>query len=170
MTRIALYPGSFDPLTLGHVEVIRTGAALCDRLIVAIGAHHGKTPLLALEERVELIGAACAALDLGQACRFEVVSFAGLVVDAAKAHRAHFILRGLRDGTDFDYEMQMAGMNLAMAPQISTIFLAASPPVRHITASLVRQIAMLGGDVSRFVAPQVADALRRAVARRGSQQ
>ncbi len=170
MTRAALYSGSFDPPTLGHLDVIRNGAALCDRLVVAIGAHHGKTSLLALEERVELLRDACAGLDLGRSCRFEVVSFAGLVVDAARAHGANFILRGLRDVTDFDYEVQMAGMNLAMAPDINTVFLAASPPVRHITATLVRQIAMLGGDVSAFVAPEVAHVLRRAVARRASNQ
>lgn len=170
MARVALYSGSFDPPTLGHLDVIHNGAALCDRLVVAIGAHHGKTPLLAVEERMELLRNACAGLDLGQPCRFEVVSFAGLVVDAARSHGANFILRGLRDGTDFDYEVQMAAMNRAMAPEINTVFLAASSPVRHVTASLVRQIAALGGDVSPFVAPEVAAALRRAVARRASTQ
>ncbi|ATQ66712.1 MULTISPECIES: pantetheine-phosphate adenylyltransferase [Methylosinus] len=162
MTRTALYTGSFDPLTLGHLDVIRAGAGLCDRLVVAIGAHPGKTPLLALDERIALIREVCAGLD----GTFEVVSFAGLAVEAAREHKAEIILRGLRDGSDFDYEMQMAGMNLAMAPEIRTIFLPSSPTVRHITATLVRQIASLGGDVSPFVPPQAAEALRRALSGR----
>jgi pantetheine-phosphate adenylyltransferase len=168
MTRAALYPGSFDPLTNGHLDVLRAGASLCDRLVVAIGAHPGKTPLLSLDERVAMTKKVCAELEAGTSCRFEVVSYDGLTVDAARAHGASFILRGLRDATDFDYEMQMAGMNLAMAPDVRTVFLPASSSVRHITGTLVRQIALLGGDVSAFVPPDAASALRRAVARRNS--
>lgn len=168
MTRAALYPGSFDPLTNGHLDIIRTGARVCDRLVVAIGAHPGKTPLIALDERMALIRAVCDELDEARACRFEVVSFAGLAVDAARDCGATLILRGLRDATDFDYEIQMAGMNLAMAPEIKTIFLPSSSAVRHITATLVRQIASLGGDVSPFVPPQAAEALRRALSSRPS--
>jgi pantetheine-phosphate adenylyltransferase len=165
MTRTALYPGSFDPLTNGHIDVIRSGAVLCDRLVIAIGAHPGKTPLIALEERVELIEKVCAELDEARSCRFEVASYAGLTVEAAREHGATIILRGLRDATDFDYEMQMVGMNFAMAPEIRTIFLPSSSAVRHITATLVRQIASLGGDISPFVPPQAVDALNRAAAR-----
>ena len=166
MTRTALYTGSFDPITLGHVDVIRAGAALSDRLVIAIGAHPGKTPLVPLEQRVALIETVCAGLDEARSCRFEVVSFAGLAVEAARAHGAGLILRGLRDGADFDYEMQMAGMNLAMAPEIRTIFHPSSPAVRHITATLVRQIASLGGDVSPFVPPEAIEVLRRALSGR----
>jgi len=165
MTLTALYTGSFDPLTLGHLDVIRAGARLCDRLVVAIGAHPGKTPLLTLEERIALIETVCAGLEETRG-RVAVVSFAGLAVEAAREHGAGLILRGLRDGTDFDYEMQMAGMNLAMAPEIRTVFLPSSPAVRHITATLVRQIASLGGDVSPFVPPEAAEALRRALSGR----
>jgi pantetheine-phosphate adenylyltransferase len=165
MTCTALYTGSFDPLTLGHLDVIRASAGLCERIVVAIGAHPGKTPLLTLEERVALIETVCAGLEETRG-RVAVVSFAGLAVDAARQHKAEIILRGLRDAADFDYEMQMAGMNLAMAPEIRTVFLPSSPAVRHITATLVRQIASLGGDVSPFVPPQAAEALRRALSGR----
>lgn len=168
MTRAALYPGSFDPLTNGHLDIIRSGARLCDRLVVAIGAHPGKTPLIALDERIALIRTVCANLDEAKACLIDVVSFDGLTVDAARDHGATILLRGLRDATDFDYEIQMAGMNLAMAPEIRTVFLPSSPAVRHITATLVRQIASLGGDIASFVPPEAADALRRAVSRRQS--
>ena len=164
--RTALYPGSFDPLTFGHLDVIRQGATLFDRIVVAIGAHHGKTPLLPLEERAELVRDACAGLALSRPCRFEVVSFTGLTVDAARAHGAGVILRGLRDASDFDYEMRMAGMNLAMAPDIGTVFVPASPALRHVTATIVRQIATLGGDVGAFVPAEALSALARAIARR----
>ena len=157
--RIAFYTGSFDPLTNGHVDVIRQGARLCDRLVVGIGVHPGKVPLFSADERATLIRAVCA-LDLAAVgCALEVVTFAGLAVEAAREAGATIVVRGLRDGTDFDYEMQMAGMNAAMAPQIATVFLPASPPVRHITATLVRQIAALRGDVSGFVPSAVASAL-----------
>jgi pantetheine-phosphate adenylyltransferase len=159
MTRIALYPGSFDPLTNGHMDVIAGAAKLCDELIVAIGAHPGKTPLFSLEERRELIEGSCGALAALNSCKLSVRPFAGLAVTAAREAGAKIIVRGLRDGGDFDYEMQMAGMNMAMAPEIQTVFLAASPAVRHITATLVRQIAAMGGDVSRFVPEPIARAL-----------
>ncbi|SFK76197.1 pantetheine-phosphate adenylyltransferase [Methylocapsa palsarum] len=159
MTRIALYPGSFDPLTNGHIDVIAGAAKLCDELIVAIGAHPGKTPLFSLDERRDLIERSCGALAALKSCRLSVRPFAGLAVTAAREAGANIIVRGLRDGGDFDYEMQMAGMNMAMAPDIQTVFLAASPAVRHITATLVRQIAGMGGDVSRFVPEPVVRAL-----------
>jgi len=164
--RTALYPGSFDPLTFGHLDVIRQGAALFDRIVVAIGVHHGKVPLLSFEDRAALIEAVCADLASGTACRIEVISFSGLVVDAAQAQGAQAILRGLRDGADFDYEMQMAGMNATLAPQVRTLFLPASPGLRHVGATLVRQIASLGGDVSAFAPAASIEALHRAIARR----
>lgn len=156
MARIGFYTGSFDPLTNGHLDVLRAGAAICDRIVVGIGVHPGKAPLFSSSERENLIRASAKSLNVA----LDVVTFDGLAVDAAKKAGASVILRGLRDGTDFDYEMQMAGMNATMAPAIQTIFLPASPAVRHITATLVRQIAALRGDVSSFVPADVAAALK----------
>jgi pantetheine-phosphate adenylyltransferase len=159
MTRIALYTGSFDPLTNGHVDVIAGAAFLCDKLVIGVGAHPGKTPLFSAEERAVLVEAACREALAQCSCGIVVQIFTGLAVEAARAAGAKLIVRGLRDGSDLDYEMQMAGMNAAMAPEVKTVFLAASPGVRHITATLVRQIARMGGDVSSFVPPVVAKAL-----------
>jgi pantetheine-phosphate adenylyltransferase len=166
--RTALYSGTFDPLTNGHLDVIGQGAALFDRIVVAVGVHHGKTPLLAFEERAAIIRDACAALKAS--CAFEVTSFDGLVVEAARAHGACAILRGLRDSTDFDYEMRMAGMNGTLAPDIHTVFLPAAPGLRHVSGTFVRQIAALGGDVSAFAPVASVDALKRAIERRGNRE
>jgi pantetheine-phosphate adenylyltransferase len=165
MARVALYSGSFDPLTNGHLDVLRQGVALFDRVIVAIGVHPGKAPWLTFEEREAAIRLASA--DEGIGGVVDVVSFDGLAVEAARAAGACAILRGLRDGSDFDYEMQMAGMNGTLAPGIRTVFLPASPGLRHISGTLVRQIAALGGDVSAFAPAASVDALKRAIARRG---
>ncbi len=159
MTRIALYTGTFDPLTNGHIEVIRAAASFCDELVISIGIHPGKTPIFSAEERVELISQSCRDILAKLSCILSVRTFSGLAVEAARESGAHYLIRGLRDATDLDYEMQMAGMNAALAPEIQTIFLPASPAVRHITATLVRQIASLGGDISYFVPRNVADAL-----------
>lgn len=161
MTRcVALYTGSFDPITNGHLDVIRAGASFCARLIVGIGVHPGKAPLFSLDERTALIHAATAHIADGGHCKIEVVAFDGLAVDAARAHGANVLLRGLRDGTDFDYEMQMAGMNAGMAGDVQTLFVPASAGVRHVTGTLVRQIAALHGDVSPFAPPKVVEALK----------
>jgi pantetheine-phosphate adenylyltransferase len=159
MTRIGLYPGSFDPITNGHLDVIRRGASLVDRLVLAVGAHHGKAPLFSAEERCAMIEREARQVLAGTGASIEVITFSGLVVDAAREAGASVIFRGLRDATDFDYEMQMAGMNAAMAPEIDTVFLPASPNVRHIAASLIRQIAAMNGDVASFVPERVAGAL-----------
>jgi pantetheine-phosphate adenylyltransferase len=161
MQRVALYTGSFDPVTNGHVDVIRAASALCDRLVVAIGLHPGKTPLFSAEERADMIMKVCAAEAAARHCELSVVTFSGLAVEAARAAGASLIVRGLRDGTDLDYEMSMAGMNGAMAPEVQTVFLPAGLNVRHITATLVRQVALMGGDVSAFAPPLVVEALRR---------
>ena len=159
MSRTVLYSGSFDPVTNGHVDILAQSLAIADRVVVAIGVHPAKKPLFDFDERVAMIREAAA--DLGAAEeRVEVVAFSDLVVEAARRCGAAAIVRGLRDGTDLDYEMQMAGMNGAMAPQIKTVFLPASPGVRHITATLVRQIAAMGGDVSSFVPAAVAGRLK----------
>ncbi|PPD40929.1 MAG: pantetheine-phosphate adenylyltransferase [Methylocystis sp.] len=164
MSRVALYSGSFDPLTQGHLDVIRQGVALFDRVVVAIGVHPGKAPWLSFDERVAVIRASCAAE--GFASSVEVVSFDGLVVGAAREQGACAILRGLRDGSDFDYEMQMAGMNGTLAPGIRTVFLPSAPGLRHISGTLVRQIAALGGDVTAFAPAASVEALERAIKRR----
>lgn len=160
MTRVAFFSGSFDPLTLGHLDVIERAAGLCDRLAVGIGAHPGKAATFTPLERGAMIADAAQASLKKLGCGLETHVFSGLAVDAARAAGASFIVRGLRDATDFDYEMHMAGMNAQLAPEITTVFLPASPGVRHITATLVRQIAAMGGDVSGFVPPNVAAALR----------
>ncbi|MGA8169807.1 MAG: pantetheine-phosphate adenylyltransferase [Methylocystis sp.] len=162
--RAAIYTGSFDPLTHGHLDVIRQGAGLFDRIVVAIGVHPGKAPLLSFEERAGLIRGAC--VGLASPCDFRVIGFDGLAVAAAREQGVVAILRGLRDGADFDYEMQMAGMNAALAPEITTVFIPASAGLRHISATLVRQIAALGGDISAFAPAATADAIKRALARR----
>jgi pantetheine-phosphate adenylyltransferase len=159
MTRIGFYSGSFDPVTLGHADVIANAAALVDRLAIGIGVHPGKAPMFTVEERIAMLQEEARTL-VPAGTEIEVVTFAGLTVDAAKAAGANVIFRGLRDSTDFDYEMQMAGMNRAMAPGVQTVFLPAGPGVRHITATLVRQIAMMGGNVNHFVSPAVAKKLK----------
>ncbi|GJD51450.1 Phosphopantetheine adenylyltransferase [Methylobacterium crusticola] len=159
MNRTALYAGSFDPVTNGHLDVVRQACRLVGRLVVAIGVHPGKTPLFSAEERAELILATCGPLAAAAGTALEVATFADLAVSAARRHGASLFIRGLRDGTDLDYEMQLAGMNGAMAPEVQTVFLPASTGVRPITATLVRQIAAMGGDVRPFVPEAVADRL-----------
>lgn len=157
--RTAFYAGSFDPLTNGHLDVLKGALTVVDRVVIGIGAQASKQPLFSFDERLELINE-WAEEEIGNdASRLEVVSFSGLLVDAARAHGASIMIRGLRDGTDLDYEMQMAGMNETMAPDLQTIFLPASPSVRTITATLVRQIASMGGDIRPFVPANVAQAL-----------
>ena len=157
--RNAIYAGSFDPLTNGHLDVLKASLAVADTIYAAIGVHPGKAPLFGFDERVRLIEAATRD-ELGkEAGRIKVVSFDGLVIEAARRQGAAIMIRGLRDGTDLDYEMQMAGMNETMAPDLQTVFLPASPSVRTITATLVRQIASMGGDIRPFVPAVVAEAL-----------
>jgi pantetheine-phosphate adenylyltransferase len=161
MPRTALYAGSFDPITNGHLDVVRQAARLADRLVLAVGVHPGKAPLFPAPERLAMLEETCAAVVREAGCALACVTFDGLVVDAAEREGASLLIRGLRDGSDFDYEMQMAGMNAAMAPAVQTVFLPASPMVRPITATLVRQIAGMGGDVSRFVPANVAARLKQ---------
>jgi pantetheine-phosphate adenylyltransferase len=159
MTRIGFYSGSFDPVTLGHTDVIERAARLVDWLTIGIGVHTAKSPMFTTEERVAMLEEETRAIAKATGAKIEVVTFGGLVVEAAREQGAGVIFRGLRDGTDFDYEMQMAGMNGAMAPDVQTVFVAASPATRHIAANLVRQIASMGGDVRPFVSPAVAKRL-----------
>ncbi|MFZ2100439.1 MAG: pantetheine-phosphate adenylyltransferase [Oricola sp.] len=156
---IAIYGGSFDPITNGHLDVLRATLAIFDRVVVAIGTHPGKKGLFDFEERLRLIEQVIDDEGLS-AAEVSIVSFDGLIIDAARRHGAKALVRGLRDGTDLDYEMQMAGMNEMMAPDLQTVFLPASPSVRTITATLVRQIASMGGNTSPFVPAAVDAALR----------
>jgi pantetheine-phosphate adenylyltransferase len=160
MTRIGFTSGSFDPVTNGHIDVIARAARMVDRLVIGVGVHPGKMPLFSAAEKIEMLKAETAAIARQAGCSIDIVTFDNLTVDAAKAAGATLIFRGLRDGTDFDYEMHMAGMNAAMAPGIDTVFVPASPGVRHITGTLVRQIALMGGDVSQFVSAAVAKRLK----------
>ena len=160
MPRTALFPGSFDPVTNGHIDLVRQAARLADRLVLAVGTHPGKSPLFSAEERLAMLAETCGPVARANGCEFACVTFADLVVAAAQREGATLLIRGLRSATDFDYEMEMAGMNAAMAPGVQTLFLPASPLVRPITATLVRQIASMGGDVSSFVPAQVAVRLK----------
>ena len=157
---VAFYPGSFDPITNGHIDVLVQALNVAPKVIVAIGIHPGKTPIFTFEERADLIRQSLAEALPERAGDVSVVSFSNLVVDAARAHDAPLLIRGLRDGTDLDYEMQMAGMNRQMAPEVQTVFLPAGVASRPITATLVRQIAAMGGDVSAFVPAPVLAALK----------
>jgi len=153
--RIAIYAGSFDPITRGHEDLMRRSLGFADRLVVAVAKNASKTPLFTMEERVALIRAATA-----EEPRIEVKSFDGLLVDFAKAVNARVFIRGLRAVSDFEYEYQMALMNRHLAPNLETIFMVPSLETTYISASLVREVARFGGDVSALVHPAVADALR----------
>jgi pantetheine-phosphate adenylyltransferase len=160
MPRIALYPGSFDPVTNGHLDVVRQAVVLCDRLIVAVGVHSGKRPLFSTDERLKMVRDVFGPVAAKAGCGFDATTYDNLTVTAAQQNSAGIMIRGLRDGTDLDYEMQLAGMNQAMAPDVHTVFVPASALVRPITATLVRQIAAMGGDISSFVPSTVAASLK----------
>jgi pantetheine-phosphate adenylyltransferase len=168
MQRTALFPGSFDPVTNGHLDLVRQAARLADKLVLAIGTHPGKAPLFSTEDRLAMIAETCGPLARAGGCEFACITFADLVVAAAQREAATLLIRGLRSATDFDYEMEMAGMNATMAPNVQTVFLPASPAIRPITATLVRQIASMGGDVSQFVPPSVAARLKQKFAGKSS--
>ena len=161
MTRIAFYPGTFDPVTNGHVDLLLTALTITDRVVVAVGVNAGKSPMFSLDERLQMIGTVIAELPAADRPRVTSTSFDGLTVAAARKAGASIIVRGVRDSNDFDYEMQMAAMNGDLAPELRTIFVPAKPSVRHITATLVRQIAGLGADVSPFVPPAIVKAIAR---------
>ena len=160
MDRVALYPGSFDPVTNGHLDVVRQVCALVDRLVVAIGIHPGKAPLFSTDERLDMVKEVFAPIAAHAKCKLECVTFDDLTVTAAQRAGATILIRGLRDGTDLDYEMQIAGMNQTLVPDVHTVFIPASATVRPITATLVRQIASMGGEVSHFVPKAVATRLK----------
>jgi pantetheine-phosphate adenylyltransferase len=153
--RIAIYAGSFDPITRGHEDLVQRSLEFVDRLIVAVAVNSSKQPLFTIDERVQLIRAA-----VGDDSRIEVKSFGGLLVDFAAREGATLLIRGLRAVSDFEYEYQMALMNRHLSPKLETVFMVPSLDTTYISASLVREIARYGGDVSSLVHPSVADALR----------
>ena len=157
MSRIAVYSGTFDPITLGHVDVIARAASVFDTLIVAVSKAHSKKTLFDLPQRMDL---ARAALQIVGNVRVE--AFEGLIVEFCAQQGAQTIVRGIRNATDLDYEAQMAAMNRKLRPEIDTLFLLPSPPVQCISSTLVREISKLGGDVSQLVSPVVAQALEAA--------
>lgn len=154
MTRAALYPGTFDPITNGHTDLIRRAERLFDRVIVAVAANPKKQPLFSLHERVQLARAVLADHE-----RVSVVGFDNLLVDFVRAQKAQVILRGLRAVSDFEFEFQLAGMNRRLAPEVETVFLTPAEQETFISASLVKEVALLGGDVTPFVDARVAAAL-----------
>src|SRR6201997_1310067 len=149
--RVGLYPGTFDPVTNGHLDVIARAARLLDKLVVGVAISTGKGPLLTLDERVELVQAEIARIATQNGMVIEVLPFDTLLVDFARRVGASMIVRGLRAVSDYDYEVQMAGMNYRMAPDIETVFLMASERHQFIASRLVKEIAALGGDISSFV-------------------
>ena len=163
--RVALYTGSFDPLTNGHLDVIRAAVRLCDTLVVAIGRHATKTPMLDAAIRIRLVRDEAGPIAAAAGCALTVETFSGLAVAAAREFGASVIVRGLRGASDLDDEMTMAAMNGVMAPEVQTVLLPAAPASRFITGTLVRQIAVMGGDVSAFVPSATVEALKDAGAR-----
>lgn len=161
----AFYPGSFDPMTNGHLDILVQALNVAARVVVGIGIHPGKAPMFSFEERADLIRLALGEVLPERVADVEVVSFGNLLIDAAREQGASLVIRGLRNGSDLDYEMQMAGLNRKLAPALQTVFLPAIPESQPITATLVRQIASMGGDVSAFVPKVVRDALANKLGR-----
>ena len=157
--RTGLYPGTFDPVTLGHLDIMHRAAVLVDRLVIGVAINRAKGPLFDLDERVAMIKAECAAVAKATGTEFVVHPFDNLLIDCAHDVNANVIVRGLRAVADFEYEYQMVGMNRALDSSIETVFLMAEARHQAIASKLVKEIARLGGDVSKFVAPAVRDAL-----------
>lgn len=155
MSRIAIYPGTFDPITHGHMDLVQRAQPLFDKIIVAVAAKSGKTPAFSLEERVRLAETVLGGID-----NVEICSFDSLLVDFAAARGANIILRGLRAISDFEYEFQLTGMNRKLAPEIETLFLMPAEQYAYISSSVVKEVAALGGDVSEFVHAAVCAALK----------
>ena len=158
--KVGIYPGTFDPITNGHTDIIARAVRLLDRLVIGVAVNPGKTPIFTIDERVELVREEIALLKIGSESQIEVTQFSGLLIDFANQVGASAIIRGLRAVSDFDYEFQMSSMNAKMAPDIETVCLMASDKHQFIASSLVKEIATLGGDVSQFVSSRVSNRLR----------
>jgi pantetheine-phosphate adenylyltransferase len=154
--RVGIYPGTFDPITNGHSDIIRRAAKLVDRLVIGVARNDGKGPLFATDERVEIVRDEVTHLENGDAERIEVRAFDTLLMNFAQSVDARVIIRGLRAVSDFEYEFQMAGMNARLNPDIETVFLMASDRYQFISSRFVKEIGALGGDISHFVSPRVA--------------
>jgi pantetheine-phosphate adenylyltransferase len=165
MARTGFYPGSFDPVTYGHLDIIARAARLVDRLVLGVGVHPGKQAMIEADIRVSLLDAATRPIAEHTGVKMAIVTFDDLAVNAARRAHAGIIIRGLRDASDFDYEVQMGQMNGAMAPDIETVFLAASPATRMIASSLVKQIARMGGDITLFIPREAQAAVAEALAK-----
>lgn len=163
--RIGLYPGTFDPITLGHLDIIRRAATLVDKLVIGVAINRDKGPMFSLEERVAMIEAECANLSSETGTEIVVHAFENLLIDCAHDVGATVIVRGLRAVADFEYEFQMVGMNRALDSSVETVFLMAEAKHQAIASKLVKEIARLGGDVSKFVTPAVRDALYQRLGR-----
>lgn len=159
--RIGIYPGTFDPVTNGHVDIIRRAVKLVDKLIIAVSVNAGKGPIFSVEERAELLKGELADAKNGFSLTIEVVTFDSLLMHFAEQMKAGVIIRGLRAVSDFEYEFQMTGMNARLNPDIETVFLMASERSQFISSRFVKEIHKLGGDVSQFVSPRVIEALRK---------
>lgn len=158
--RVALYPGTFDPVTHGHLDIIRRASTLVDRLVIGVAINRDKGPLFTLEERVAMIEAEVKQLSLKSECEIVAHPFENLLIDCARDVGASMIIRGLRAVADFEYEYQMVGMNRVLDNSIETVFLMAEAQHQAIASKLVKEIARLGGDVSKFVTPAVNAALK----------
>ena len=157
--RIGIYPGTFDPITNGHTDIIRRARKVVDRLVIGVARNDGKGPLFATDERVEIVRDEIAHLENGDADRIEVRAFDTLLVNFADTVGAKVIIRGLRAVSDFEYELQMASINARLNPEIETVFLMASDRFQFISSRFVKEIGALGGDVSHFVSPRVVSRL-----------
>lgn len=163
--RIGLYPGTFDPVTLGHIDIIERALALVDRLVIGVAINRDKGPLFSLEERVEMLQAECAPITARRGGEIVVHPFENLLIDCARDVGAGVIVRGLRAVADFEYEFQMVGMNRALDASVETVFMMADARRQAIASKLVKEIARLGGDVSKFVTPAVAQRLSARLSR-----
>jgi len=161
--RTGVYPGTFDPITLGHMDIIRRGAKLVDRLVIGVTTNPSKSPMFSVEERMAMVRREIEAMN----AEIAVVSFDSLLMDFAEREGASMIVRGLRAVADFEYEYQMAGMNQQLNDRIETVFLMADVSLQPIASRLVKEIAIYGGDIDKFVTPAIAEDVRRRVDRIG---
>lgn len=159
MTRIAIYPGTFDPITFGHLDIIKRALSVVDKLVIGVAVDSGKEPIFDVNDRAALVRAEVDKLGKDLAARVDVKTFGGLLANFAREQKANILLRGLRAVSDFEYEFQMASVNNKIAPELETVFLTASDTTHYISSRFVKQIAKLGGDVSKMVPPAVAEAL-----------